>query len=90
MGDIGDQHLVLRVVSDLLLLCLLQANPHLFEGLHQLSEFILRLRLQRKVQISGFDPLRRPLELIHRLHDAHIDPQNEKESREHKDQDPGA
>ena len=84
MGNVGDQLTVGRIVSYLLLLGFLETNPHLIEGLHQLTELIIRLRLQREVQISGLDTLRRRLQLIDRTHDAHIDPADQKKTRQNQ------
>ena len=78
MRDVRDQLSVLLVRLQLLLLGFLKPKPHLFKCLHQLTELVMRLRLQCEIKVTTLDPLRRLLQLIHRLHDAHINPADEK------------
>ena len=80
MGNVGDQLTVGCIVSYLLLLGFLETNPHLIEGLHQLTELVVRLCFQREIEISGLDALRRRLQLIDRTHDPHIDPADQKKT----------
>ena len=66
MGNITDQFFVLFIVCHLFFCVCLQSQTHLFKILTELSDFIIGLILNFKIQIALFDIAGRCLQFCKR------------------------
>ena len=64
MGNIADQFLALLVILDLLLGVLPQTHAHLLKIVAQFTDLVVRIHIQREIQIPRLDLLGRLLQLI--------------------------
>ena len=86
MGNVADQLFVFPVKFYLFLGIGFQAQPHLLKIPAELSELIIRLRRDLKVQVAVLDILSSLLQLCQRHGDRPVDPVHQNRGRE-KDND---
>ena len=85
MGNIADKFLTFSVILYFFFRRIFQTFSHLLKITAKLSNLVIRLNLQLKVQIAILDILCGNLHSPKRCHNSTINPKNQKQCCEHQD-----